>query len=306
MTPTPLLLARWFRKKQGTVIGFAMLFTGLSGAVATKIMSSVILSSGWRVAILANACATAVLMIPVALFIVKSDPADMGLLPYGATEEDMAAEREKALAKAAAAASSVKEAFFDSRATRDMFILVMTALVLMGFGSAYTPFFPSFAVECGFTQAQGANLASCLMIGTALWKLVVGVINDKIGARKSTFVALGIGVIGFMLVIFGRMNITVLYAAGVICGVQQALGALQPPLIAKDIFGMRLFSKYLAYISAISTVVGAAGAGIIGAVYDSTGSYIPGFWMGIGVIVLAAIAMLIALNYKTKHSYNPE
>ena len=304
MTPTPLLLARWFKKAQGTVIGIAMLFTGLSGAVATSFLNSIIESSGWRAAIVASAGATAVLMIPVALFVVKADPSEKGLLPYGATEADVAAERAE-MAAAKAAQGGTREKFFEDTQTRSMFIILMFTLVLMGYGSSYTPFFTSFALEEGYSSSQGAALASCLMIGTALWKLVIGYLNDRIGIRRSTYLSLAIGLVGFLMVILVNSNIWLLYFAGLLCGIQQALGALQPPLIAKDIFGMRLFSKYLAYITAISTVVGALGSGIIGAIYDGTNSYIPCFWVGVVVLLITVAAMAATLHYKAKSGYSP-
>jgi MFS family permease len=302
MTPTPLLLARWFKKAQGTVIGFAMLFTGLSGAIATSFLNAVIESCGWRTAIGASAAATALLMIPVALFVVRSDPAEMGLLPYGATEVDVCEERDKM--KTEVPNGGGREKFFEDVQTRNMFIILMTTLVLMGYGSSYTPFFTSFALEQGFSSSQGARLASFLMIGTALWKLIIGYLNDRIGTRRSTYLSLSVGMIGFLLVIFFK-SIRILYFAGLLCGIHQALGALQPPLIAKEIFGMRLFSKYLAYITAISTVVGALGSGIIGVIYDSTSSYIPGFWLGVVVLAFTAVGMVLTLRYKSKTGYNP-
>lgn len=302
--PTTLLLNNWFRKKLGFVLGFAMLFTGLGGAAATQLISALIAGLGWRTTCLINAALTGALIIPVSLFILKLDPKEKGLLPYGATEEDMAQEEEKRriAAEERAARNAGKEQFFEDRETRNMFILLMVTLVLMGFGAAYTPYFPNYALSVGYSDAQGATIATCVMLGTVVWKLVLGWLNDKIGIPKAVYCGLLVAGTSLLLLLGGRSYALILFAA-LLFGSQQALGSLAPSLIAKKVFGLRLFTKYMACISAVTTVVASFGSGIIGAVFDANQSYGPTFLLGIGVLVVCTAGLYLTMAYKKRTNY---
>lgn len=102
MTMAPILLKRWFKKKYGLAISIAMCFTGVGGMIMNPVGALVIERFGWRMAALLLAAVSAVFIIPFTLFVLKKEPAEIGLRAYGEEEttvaaEDLKKERQKSM-----------------------------------------------------------------------------------------------------------------------------------------------------------------------------------------------------------------
>lgn len=78
-----VLIARWFRQKRGRAMGYAYLGLGLGGVVSPLTVNYLIRSLGWRTAIEAVGLAILVVLYPVVIWITRSNPAEMGLVPDG-------------------------------------------------------------------------------------------------------------------------------------------------------------------------------------------------------------------------------
>lgn len=62
--PITMLVNQWFQKKNGTAIGMALSFSGLSGAICSPVLSTVIASSGWEIAYLVMSGLVLVFSLP--------------------------------------------------------------------------------------------------------------------------------------------------------------------------------------------------------------------------------------------------
>lgn len=89
--PHQVLISFWFRKRRGTAMGLAYLGVGLFGALSAKFVAQPLTEAlGFKNALIG----IGLLMFcvwPIALFLVKDKPSDLGLLPDGAQPEDYAA-----------------------------------------------------------------------------------------------------------------------------------------------------------------------------------------------------------------------
>ncbi|MFN5675992.1 MAG: MFS transporter, partial [Roseiflexaceae bacterium] len=73
---------RWFVARRGLVQGIFGAATSAGQLLFVPVLALVGAASGWRVASMLLAVITVVLIIPV-LFLVRTDPADVGITPYG-------------------------------------------------------------------------------------------------------------------------------------------------------------------------------------------------------------------------------
>ena len=64
------------------------------------------------------------------------------------------------------------------------------------------------------------------------------------------------------------------------------------------LFGERDFPKLFAWTKIGTGVIGAIGPTSIAMVYDITGSFVGAFYIGVGVAVLAAIAVTLAIKFR--------
>jgi len=83
MTPSTAVVSNWFEKRRGMAIGVMSAGIGAGGLVLAPLIGVYLIPNfGWRVAYLALAV-LAWMLIPLALFVIKTKPADMGLYPDG-------------------------------------------------------------------------------------------------------------------------------------------------------------------------------------------------------------------------------
>jgi len=78
-----VLIAQWFRARRGRAMGYAYLGLGLGGVVSPALVNLLIRDFGWRHALEAIGASVLMALLPVGIWVTRSTPADMGLLPDG-------------------------------------------------------------------------------------------------------------------------------------------------------------------------------------------------------------------------------
>lgn len=82
--PASAIVSNWFKKRRGTAIGIMSSGIGAGGVVLAPLVGGYLIPNfGWRASYLVLAALTWVLVIPLALLVIKTKPADMGLYPDG-------------------------------------------------------------------------------------------------------------------------------------------------------------------------------------------------------------------------------
>ena len=152
-TPTAATVAaRWFEARRGVAIGIAAGGMSAGQLVVIPLAMALTLWLGWRMSYLWLGVALLALVVPVALFFVRDDPADRGLRPYGATGTAVAAAQAAALERAQRI--SILEAL-----KVPQFWLLMATFFICGYtanGMVLTHFMPH-ALEHNFQRAAGLD-----------------------------------------------------------------------------------------------------------------------------------------------------
>jgi MFS transporter, OFA family, oxalate/formate antiporter len=81
--PVSSVLSRWFIRRRGTAIGFAMVGISVGGLVMAPLVGWIISQFGWRASFIFLGLLVWLLGLPVTLFVIKASPAEMGLMPDG-------------------------------------------------------------------------------------------------------------------------------------------------------------------------------------------------------------------------------
>src|SRR5699024_7651084 len=81
----PVMVERWFVKKNGMALGVMTAIGGLEGGFIQPITGNLISSFGWRSSYFIIGIAVIVILVPTILFLVRNSPSEKGLLPYGET-----------------------------------------------------------------------------------------------------------------------------------------------------------------------------------------------------------------------------
>ncbi len=288
--PTPIMISNWFKKSTGLAMGLAMACSGIAGAVVNPLGSYFIAAFGWRTtyALLAGiACA---LVLPFSLFVMRFKPADAGVAAYGAEETDATRTAGGHVASeelpGVSAAKAVKSLSF---------VCLFFVAGIISLNSSFMQLLPTLAATANLASIA-AFLASAAMIGNIVGKLVLGWLNDKLGARNATICGLSIGVVSFVLLLMSLGGNAALAVAGAsLFGAMTAMMQVSLPLVVRTAYGPKEYSIVYSYIGMATTLVGSVGLTLIGMSFDAFKSYAPSIFIMMGSCVVAAVLLFIGL-----------
>lgn len=287
-TLIPVVCNNWFKKKNGTIIGFTLATSGIVSAVFSPIASKIILAIGWRKACFAIAGMAGILTIPAALLVFQRAPQDIGLTPYG---YDPAAEQ----------AAAAKNQLSDSQGFswgRMMFVYCLI------FGCCYTVChmmnqqIALYGKSLNFDLTASAMLNSATMIGNLGGKLGFGYIADKLGAFNAERILVSTVFAAFVLLCFGSVSNIFAYAGALLLGTLYASTSTMT-LFMMRIYGEGRYKSVMTRISSISKLLAAAGTSMIAFVYETFGTFLPNCAIG-AVLCICQMLMILLITRQMK------
>jgi MFS family permease len=281
-----VLINTWFIEKRGTMIGLAMAFTGVGGFALSAIMPNFIAENGWHVSYLLLAGIVFLCTIPSALFLIKNTPQSVGLKPFGYKEVD-----------ASVAASDAEDLGVPyARALKSLaFYALYLAFLMLGALSAGASQFPAFLSGQGFGPAEVSGLMMVFMIAMTAAKILLGILDDKIGTFANLIVSYGATIIGVFLLT--RSAQYVMIGLGFVCfSLGFATLSVYTALITSRTFGQRDYAGIYGVVATAMSVGNATGAPLWAMAFDKTGSYNIAFYACGVAVVLVFLLFIYALK----------
>lgn len=279
-TSEPIILANWFHEKLGLVIGISAAFSGVMGMVCNMALERVIHAMGWRFAYLVTGLVCLVMILPMTLFVVRLKPEMVGCKPYG-KQQDVSAPEEAPLPM--------------SRGSRFVVVCALTVSTgLMMFCIGFSAQIVTYATSMGKSMATGAFLVSCSMIANAAGKVLLGQIHDARGLKWTCVAGVLFGIPAFCLLF--SSSTAAMTAGCLFYGAAMSLGVIGPPLLTRKFFRGSDYPKTFSVVMMLSTLASSFSTGILGWMYDCSGSYGPALWLCMGMclsFLVLCVGMLI-------------
>ena len=235
--PNQVLISNWFRAKRGRAMGYAYLGLGLGGAVSPLAIGWLISNLGWRRAFEVVGAVILLVLFPVAIWITRSTPQEMGL------ESDGASAVEAAAATTDAPSAGVRAAV---RSSNFWLILAGTTLTIGAIG-AVSQHIILFLKDQQFSIAQATRLASGLLVSSLAGRVVVGYFADRYS--KKNVMALFYLVLGLSIpILFLAPSRVALWGFAVVFGFAMGADYMLIPLVTAECFGLAALGKLLALI----------------------------------------------------------
>ena len=297
--PTQTLISNWFNKKRGLAMGIALTGIGLGGLVMAPLAALLIAQLGWRLAFAALGATILVIVGTVVLAIVRSRPADIGLLPDGeaaASAGRMGTNAGADLAARIELGQAVRAGAFWTLAFC-YFLWAFASLSILGH-------FVALLRDVGFASGTAAA-ALGLTVGTSVaGRVVVGYFADSASKRDIMTAALTFSGLSTVLLLSIRPG-GVLPLFVITYGVALGGVAVLLPLLVVEYFGLVAFSKILGLVMIAATLGAAAGPVLTGRVHDVTGSYRLAFMLHVAAFLAAAVAIRFLPRPLTRASRLP-
>jgi sugar phosphate permease len=282
--PFQALVSRWFDRKRGVALSILATGFSLGGFLVVPLMGLVIDEVDWDGSFVFSAVATAVVFLPIGLFIIKNSPADVGALMDGAVR--VAGAPPPAAATGVPLRIALRTPLFWALA----FGLMLFFFGMFGWLVHQVPFYESEGLS-----RRAATLIVSLAAGAGIiTRLTFGVLADRV--RQFELVAMGLA-----LVLGAAMTTLLLNSSPAGIGLFLVFwiigtggGPMMEALLLTRAFGVAYFATILGAVVVVETIGQILSPTIAGAVFDATGSYDWALAMYITTFAAAFVLFFIA------------
>jgi sugar phosphate permease len=274
--PNQVILSRYFEAARGKAMGIAYLGIGVGGALVPQLARFLEHSMGWRGALRTLGILIILIAFPAAYLL--REPPRLGAPPEGS------------LARRIGESLLEVPAFLRGMLRRPAFyLLALGSMASIGaVGGTMGNLKLYLGLDRGFTQAEAGNVASIILVGSLVGRLTMGWLADR---WPKKFV---------MLLIYAIVAISIpclalapsrgfLHVAAFVFGIGLGGDYMIIPLMAAELFGLRVLGRLMGIVLTADSVAEAAVPMTVAAMRDQSGSY------GIGFGLLAALAVVGAV-----------
>ena len=283
-----MLLGNWFHQYRGTITGFTLAFSGVMGAIYSPILSRLLISQGLKTSYIISFSLVCLLAMP-AMF-AASKPEYLGLKPLG---EGYREEKKKTVQ-------------YDLPLKKVSLLFLLTALTgcLSTSMTTVVSYVPSLAQSFGHDSLFGANMLSTSMIGNIVFKLIIGVLIDRLNIFASFRIMMFIATIGVSGALLLHQH-TLLFGLGIFLHAAAfSANTVGVSMLARTIYGDENYGQAYGSIIVATNLVRSAALTLIGTMFDITGSYVLPFSLAAVAGVLSNVTVLLILTIIRKEQKN--
>jgi sugar phosphate permease len=263
--PSQWTLAQWFVRRRGLALGIATAGLGLGGSVFLPMISFFIDRWGWRVSYQISGVVVLATFLPLALFLVRDRPQEMGLQPDDDPEPPPAAAMLGDAGRRWTPGELVRSRQFWTLALAQMAFFG----ALVSFGLHSVPFFESE----GRTATFGAGLLAVASLIRTPVRVLAGWWLDRAGSLPRVAALVSVFHAAVMAMLALSTEIPALVAFVVLWGAGGGFGPLIFSLVTARAFGTASFATASGALLAAETVSTVILPPLGGLLYDRQGNY---------------------------------
>jgi MFS family permease len=302
--PTASTVSRWFVEKKGVAVGIVVSGLGLGTLVYSPFAKLLINLWNWRIAFMVIGILIWAVYFTAAL-IIRGDPQDLGLQPYG---QPSAARANKKGLKNSKDSLSRATASQDTR-TRDAvrmsrfwMLFVIHCLWVLGMAIPMVHLIP-YATDIGVSPGRATFMLAFIGGISVLGRLVLGAMGAKIGLKKSLTILLMFQALTMFWLALSEET-WMIWTFSFLFGFSYGGLASIFPLVTEEYFGLLAMGSIFGLILLGATIGGVIGPWLAGFIFDLTGRYFWGFITG-AVSMLLGLVLAILLRPGTLSDLEP-
>jgi MFS family permease len=269
------MIAPWFEKHQGRAVSIAAVGASIGGVVGVPVLLFAIAQIGLFATTVVAAIAILLVLLPIAAFVLKRSPAELGLFPDGARA---------GAARAQSAASWTLGAAVRTSALWSVIVAFSIGMfVQVGFLTHQVAFLSETLSPAWVAATTSASAITALAARIGLASFV-----DRIDQRHFATAVMLLAATAFALLAFFP-NKGVIIAACVIYGVTMSNITILSAIIVRREFGAASFGTVFGFASTIIQLATALGPSFYGALREASLSY------QLPLLIAAAFDVMAAL-----------
>ena len=291
------LMSKWFQKNRGLVISLALSGNCIGQFVLVPIFSNAVLKFGWRASYLIIALIIFLFNTTLALLVIRGDPADLGLKPFGCGSSTGSRTEDQPGHSAAAE----KDLSLQQAMGKTSFWLFLLVMFVCGSGDfLVAAHLVPMVTDVNISASVAANMLAWCGLLSMGGILIAGPVSDLIGNKIPMALTFALRLVLFVL-ITSHQSLVSFYIFALAFGFTFLITAPLTTTLVGKLYGY----SYVGLISGFITMVHHLGGGFWaymgGVIFDKTGSYQWSFVISAGMAGLAVIGTLL-INEKQDHA----
>ena len=278
VSPLPIgrLVAIWFPRNRGRVLGITIMGNNFGGATVPIITWLVIVNASWEAAyVVYAAIAGSIALLGLSLVRERGRAGGSAVVPGGAGPSEPSL-----------TGWTVSEAL---RTPTFYAITVATTLAMFTY-SGVLPWVSAHLANEGMSAELAARAMTVVALSGMTGKVLFGSLADRITARRAMMLSLA-GQVVFVLLMVAYPTPPLVWLFIPLFGLAMGAFGVLVTLIAQEAFGVKFFGSISGLIHMPSVTSLVAGPLIAGASFDLSRSYGPGFLTVAAMFVIAIIAL---------------
>lgn len=289
---TATLITRWFEKRRGMAMGLTMAGSGLGPFIFSPVVTWVIVRWDWQTAFVALSLTITAVLFLTCLFL-RDYPHEMGLLPYG-SDPTVAApgHRNTSPVSTSRGDGTIGTLWGDILRMEGFWTLALTSFFCCICHSIPLVHIVGFAQTTGLSAFASAWVLAFMSLSSVGGRIFWGMFADRHGARLTLMLTLFIqGALILWLVNTQDPVIFFLYA--LLWGFGYGGVNTQYGIVAREVFGVRLFGPGFSGQMCFSMVGMALGGFLGGYLFDISNSYVTAWLISFGA---GLVSVLLAMD----------
>jgi sugar phosphate permease len=272
--PSQVLLSRWFDRTRGKAMGIAYLGIGVGGAIVPLLAKWMTDHLGWRGSLQALGVLIVLIAFPLA-YLVREAPADADARLKGSRSSDGG------------------ESIGAILRTPAFYLLAlgsMCSIAAVGGTNQHLKLYLS--IDRAYSQGDAARIISLILAVSIVGRLFMGWLADRM-PRKYVMLIIYLLVAGAIPLLLLEPSSSSMYLFAAIFGLGLGGEYLIIPLMAAELFGVRVLGRVMGIVLTADGVAEATAPMLVGRLRDQTGSYDTGFVTLICAAVIGAVAIAL-------------
>ena len=272
--PNQVLLSRWFTAARGRAMGFAYLGIGVGGALVPIVAVQLVKAVGWHDTLRLLGVAIMVIALPLALVVKESPP---GVAAASRRTDEHVPIRDVVR----------QPAFY--------LLLVGSMCSIAAVGGANQHLKLYLSLDHRYTQGAAAAVASLTLAASLVGRLGMGWLADR-WPKKRVMLLIYLLVAASLPILLVATSPAGIFVYAVVFGIGLGGEYMVIPLMAAELFGVRVLGRAMGLVLAGDGVAEALSPVLVGRLHDTSGSYVTGFSTLIAFAAAGAIAISLLPN----------
>jgi predicted MFS family arabinose efflux permease len=278
-------MSKWFEKRRGLTISLALSGNCLGQFALVPLFTTLITDYGWRVSHFWIGFMMLVLNLALTFLVIRGDPEDLGVVPYGRKEESAF----PSSSDDAQESPQLKDMGLREAMRTSSFWLFVLFMFVCGSGDfLVTTHLIPMVTDYGIPAVTASNMLAWFGLLSLGGILVAGPASDLIGDKIPIALTFLVRVFAFLLVI-AYQDLFSFYVFALVFGFTFLVTAPLTPTLVGRLYGFSHVGVLSGFITTIHHLGGGVAAWGGGVIFDLTGSYQ-------AVLIISAVMALIAVG----------